>query len=114
MTVVSFWKVIPWRSEAYRDFVISLPCALTGHLATDYLGVDPHHEQRKGHGGKSTKACDSRMIPIRHDLHLRMETRGNSRASVYAEFGKDPEQIVAETQAAWIDRFGTTPWLEAA
>lgn len=104
-------KKRPWRCKAYGRFVASLDCALTGDEGNDYLGIDPHHEPAKGNSGTSTKASDERQIPIRHDLHVRMETGGNSRASVYAEYGKDPEELIAQTQAAWFARFQTRPWL---
>ena len=83
---------------------------MTGDESTEYLAVDPHPEEVPGNSGMSTKASDERQIPIRHDLHNRMETGGNSRASVYAEYDKDPEQLIRETQAAWQRRFGSRPW----
>lgn len=104
------WKKRPWRCKAYGKFVITLPCALTGQYANEYMGVDPHHEPEKGNSGISTKASDERQVPIIHALHVRMESQGNSRESVYAEYGKDPEQIIRDTQEAWFAKFHSRPW----
>ena len=107
--IITRFKHKPWRSEIYRQFVKSLPCALTGD---ENRVIHPHHENPRGFGGKATKCGDERMIPIRGDLHRRMESPGHSRASVYEEFGKDPESIISQTQQAWIERHGTRPWEE--
>lgn len=106
------WKVKPWRSPKFGIFVRGLPCALTGDEATEYLAIDPHHEEIPGNSGMSTKASDERQIPIRHDLHVRMESGNNSRASVYEEFGKDPEELILQTQEAWFRKYGSRPWIK--
>lgn len=110
MTAPPQWKVKPWRCKAYGLYVRTLPCALTGHRATEWMAVDPHHEERPGHSGTGTKACDSRQIPIRHDLHVLMESPGNSRAAVYARYGKDPEEIIGQTQEEWARRGNSKAW----
>lgn len=100
----------PWRSKKYREYVTTLPCCLTGYRTTEYLGVDPHHQPPKGGGGKSTKVGDDRCIPIRHDLHVRMESPGHSRASVFAEYGVDPERVIDRVRAEWVRRGGRVEW----
>jgi hypothetical protein len=100
----------PWRSVAYTEHVKSLKCCLTGSESTEYLAIDPHHENPKGHGGKSTKCGDERQIPVRHDIHVKMETPGNSRASIYQQYGKDPEEVIAATQAAWLAKGNKAEW----
>lgn len=94
-------KSRPSRSKKYQNWIVLQPCCLTGYRATEYLGVDPHHENRPGESGTSTKPCDSRCVPIRHDLHVMMESPGHSRKEVYARYGIDPEQVISKMQEKW-------------
>lgn len=108
--MVSFWKVKPARSKKYMEWIKTQPCCLTGFRATEYLGVDPHHEEQEGNSGTSTKACDSRCVPIRHDLHQRMENPGHSRASVWSEYGKSPEEEIERLKALWLQQGNKKFW----
>jgi hypothetical protein len=96
------FKVKPARSKKYREWIAKQPCCLTGHRATEYLGVDPHHENRAGESGTSTKPCDSRCVPVRHDLHNLMESPGHSRREVWEKYSKDPEKVIQQMQEKWL------------
>ncbi len=104
------FKVKPGRNKRYLKRISERPCCLTGDRATDWMGVDPHHEERPGHSGTATKACDSRAVPIRHDLHVKMETPGHSRASVFAEYGIDPEEVIKEMRLLWVEEGNLAFW----
>src|SRR6185369_14169729 len=104
--VATNFKTKPARCRAYLDWIATQPCCLTGHRANDYLGVDPHHEEKKGNSGTSTKACDSRAVPIRHDLHVEMENPGSSRAAVWKRYNKDPERVIQQMQERWLTQGG--------
>jgi len=61
-----------FRSNAYRLYVASLPCAVTGYQGE---GVDPHHIKGRGYGG-TVKCSDLFCIPLRHDLHQELHQIG--------------------------------------
>jgi hypothetical protein len=96
-------KKKPARSNKYRLFIAAQRCCLTDESTSEYESVDPHHQPEIGNSGIATKACDSRMVPVIHRLHVKMETPGNSRPAVWAEYGIDPEQVICEMSQRWID-----------
>jgi hypothetical protein len=99
-------KIKPARSPKYLYWIRRQPCCLTGRVGEN----EAHHEQRKGHGGKSTTACDSRAVPLYWKLHNKMETPGNSRASVWAEYKVDPEQVIKEMRSKWLKEGNAKFW----
>jgi hypothetical protein len=108
--MITNFKIKPGRSRKFMDWIITQPCCLTGHRATEYLGVDPHHQNRPGESGTSTKPCDSRCVPIRHDLHVEMESPGHSRREVWERFNKDPENIIEQMKAKFLSEGGKKFW----
>lgn len=100
---MKFPKNKPARNKKYREWIRGQPCCLTGSRATEYMGIDPHHEPESGNSGMGTKCCDSRCLPIRHDLHERMEARDSSRKIVWARHNKDPEIEIQRMRKLWID-----------
>lgn len=59
-----------WRSDGYRRWIMSLPCAITGAP-----GCDPHHIKRPGFGG-TTKASDVFCIPLSRTEHNQFHAMG--------------------------------------
>ena len=91
-------KQKPSRSPAYLAWVRKHSCCLTGR--TD--GIDAHHQNKEGHGGKGTKCCDSRAIPIQWQVHNKMESPGNSRKATFERYGVDPEEVITRLNAEWL------------
>jgi hypothetical protein len=92
------FKKKPGRSPKYLMFIRKQPCCLTG--VTE--GIDAHHQNKEGHGGKGTKCCDSRAIPINWKVHNRMESPGNSRKETFAKYGVDPEEVIERMRVKWL------------
>lgn len=80
----------PWRSAYYKAYIVSLPCA---HCYA--YGCQAHHEQRKGHGGKSTKCGDERTVPLCHKCHYDRHLAGRG---IWQIWGKEPEDVIRRTQ----------------
>lgn len=99
-------KTKPARCPAYLAFIRGQKCCLTGHVGE----IEAHHEPEKGNGGTATKPCDSRTVPVYWKLHRKMETPGNSRASVWAEYGKEPEAVIKSMRELWIRQGGKVFW----
>jgi len=63
----------------YTDWVITLPCCVSGHIADDYMGIDPHHIKGCSWltgSGWALKGSDLTAIPLRHDLHNELHNIG--------------------------------------
>lgn len=103
-------KQKPCRNPKYMEWVRGLSCCLTGHIANDWLANDPHHEPEPGHGGMGTKPCDSRCIPIRHDLHVLMESPGHSRKAIQGLYDVDFEAVIIKCRQLWIKQGGAMFW----
>lgn len=101
-------KQKPVRCPAYLSFIRRQPCCLTGREGE----IQSHHQARTGHGGKSRTACDSRAIPVHWKLHNKMESPGNSRASVFAEYKVDPEEVISAMREKWIAEGNEQFWAE--
>lgn len=61
------------RDRAYLDYLRTVPCVLTGRMATDCEAVDPCHI---GTAGKGLKSPDDEALPILHSLHVEMHQKG--------------------------------------
>ena len=60
----------------YRDWVVSLPCCISGYQGE---GVDPHHIKGKAWltgGSLSKKGSDLTCIPLVHELHMELHNNG--------------------------------------
>lgn len=57
------------QDDAYSKHVRTLPCIVTGSMATDTLAVDPAHIRMYADGGGASKPSDRFIVPLRHDLH---------------------------------------------
>jgi hypothetical protein len=101
-----FPKNKPARSPKYLMFVRQHPCCLTGKLQ----GIDAHHQNKDGHGGKGTKCCDSRAIPIHYEMHNRMESPGNSRKATFEKHNVDPEVVIEKLNAEWLEQGNKKFW----
>lgn len=63
------------RDRDYLDALRDMPCIVTGHKATDWLAIDPSHIGTKGRGVKSD---DCHALPLRHDLHGLLHSKGEA------------------------------------
>jgi hypothetical protein len=59
------------RDRKWLDHIRTLPCVVTGDSA-----VEPAHLRLLGGGGIGMKPSDSRVLPLRWDLHRRQSTEG--------------------------------------
>jgi len=57
--MVAIPKDVPVRDEKYRLYIKGLPCIICGNPKTL-----AHHQNKRGHGGKSTKCSDLRCLPL--------------------------------------------------
>jgi hypothetical protein len=63
----------------YTNWVITLPCCVSGDYASEHMGVDPHHA--KGYSwitesAMAKKGSDLTCMPLRHDLHQELHQIG--------------------------------------
>jgi len=65
---------IPQRDPAWRRYVSSLPCCLTGSRDQ----VVPHHHRMKGFCGTAQKPPDIFCVPMTYLEHTRIHTQGLS------------------------------------
>ena len=99
------WKIKPWRSKKYMEWVSSQPCCIIGTPGPN----DPHHENIPGHGTMGGKCGDDRCVPLAHHLHVEMETPGNSREAFWKKYRKDPDKIIGALNAKFIREGGKMP-----
>jgi hypothetical protein len=83
------------RDEAYKKWIIRLPCAATEGFGYDQntssVCNDPHHINDKS--GGSAKFNDHRLIPLTHVLHVELHAIGQE---TFAEkYGLDYEVLIA-------------------
>ena len=91
------WKPLRWESAEYQEFVRRHPCATPGCVTRQDRAA--HHEQEKGHGGRATKAHDSRCLPLCTEHHAIRHSVGRG---VWQRWGRDPEQTIGELNAEWL------------
>ena len=84
----SFPKPTRERDEEYLEFIRSLPCAVSGRDAPS----EPHHWQKKGHGGRGTKCPDRRAIPLSFELHREIHQIG--KETFAKKYGIDVEATI--------------------
>ena len=92
----SFFKVLPWRSEAYKSWVKTLPCMCCGMPADD-----PHHEQLPGHGGMGTTPGDDRAVPMCRMHHDERQFYKDGGAAFWLKYGIDVEHYISRLNSAW-------------
>ena len=95
-------KDLTWRSVPYREFIRTLPCL--NPLCRSGLQSDAHHEQAKGHGGKSITCGDDRCLPLCPLCHVPIRhTRGRS---IWLDWGIDVEKTILNLNEQWMRQGG--------
>jgi hypothetical protein len=83
------------KDEAYKQWVIRLPCCASGGFGYDpdtrKRINDPHHVNDKT--GGSAKFNDHRCIPLTHKLHDEVHRSGQKTFA--AKYGLDYEILIA-------------------
>lgn len=96
------------RDEAYKEWIKSLCCCITGgqdyDVNTGRRYVDPHHVPQDGHGGKGTKTSDYRCIPLINRLHREAHRIG--KHSFATKYGLDYEHLIAALNQKWEELHG--------
>lgn len=107
---MKFPKPVTVRDEAYKQWIKSLCCCVTGwrdyDRDTGRWYVDPHHVPEDGHGGKGSKTSDRRCIPLIHRLHLEAHQIG--KHSFAKKHGLDYEYLIAQLNNKWEEINGPT------
>lgn len=91
----------PERSEAYKAFVRSQPCIVSGARS----GIEAHHWSPRGSKGMGSKVSDFSCVPLHHAEHRYWHDKGHLRGMTRAE----SEALMVETQErlrAMFERLG--------
>jgi len=80
----------PLRSPAYRKWLRSQPCMVTGRTP-----CDPHHVKLFGNGGMGIKPPDNDCVPLAHEVHMLLDSAGWSEWALFESYwyGFDRDQI---------------------
>jgi hypothetical protein len=108
MKVKTYFKEKPERNEKYKSWIRSKPCLKCGihpyeSITTGLpLGIDAHHENKKGYGTTGGKCSDKRAVPLCSNSCHTFYPDSRHETSKEEFWGKiDIEAKIKEFNAEW-------------